>query len=58
MFNWFVFSVERVQVLVEQAMTVFVLFKEDKAKTSLSFNEEQIHKFEKYVGVSFIRSFM
>ncbi|XP_041348781.1 serine/threonine-protein kinase TBK1-like [Gigantopelta aegis] len=39
--------VERVQVLVDQAMLVFVLFKDDKAKKTLSFNEDQIHKFEK-----------
>ena len=41
-------SVAKVEVVVEHIMQTKVTFSEDRRKPSISFNEEQIHKYEKY----------
>lgn len=43
------FSVMKVEVVLEQILKIKHQFSEDRRKPSLSFNEEQIHKYEKYV---------
>lgn len=47
LYIWSYFSVAKVEMVLEVILKIKVQFSEDRKRPNLTFNEEQIHKYEK-----------